>query len=38
MTTVYSVSFYANITNIGTRYYHCNSTQLKHDKESHVAA
>ena len=34
MTTVYIVSFYANI---GTRSYHCRLTQSKPDKESHVA-
>ena len=37
MTTVYIVSFYANITTIGTRSYHCRFTQSKPDKESHVA-
>ena len=36
MTTVYNVSFYANITKIGTRSYHCRFTQSKPDKESHV--
>ena len=37
MTTVYIVSFYAGITKIGTRSYHCRFTQSKPDKESHVA-
>ena len=37
MTTVYIVSFYANITKIGTHCYHCRFTQSKPDKESHVA-
>ena len=37
MTTVYIVSFCANVTNIGTRSYHCRFTQSKHNKESHVA-
>ena len=37
MTTVYIVSFYANITKIGTRSYHCRFTQSRSDKESHVA-
>ena len=37
MTTVYNVSFYANVTKIGTRSYHCRFTQLEPDKESHVA-
>ena len=40
MTTVYIVSFYANVTKIGTRSYHCrftHSRQSKPDKESHVA-
>ena len=36
MTTVYFVSFYANITKIGTRSYHCTFTPSKPDKESHV--
>ena len=31
------VSFYANITKIGIRSYHCRFTQSKADKESHVA-
>ena len=34
---VYIVSFYANITKIGTRSYHCRFTQSKPDKESHDA-
>ena len=38
MTTVYIVSFYANITKIRTRSYHCRFTQSKPDKESHVTA
>ena len=38
MTTVYIVLFYANITKLGTRSYHCRVTQSKTDKESHVAA
>ena len=29
--------FYANITKIETRSYHCSITQSKPDKESHVA-
>ena len=37
MTTVYIVSFYADITKIGTRSYHCRFPQSKPDKESHVA-
>ena len=37
MTTVYIVSFYPNITKIGTRSCHCRFTQSKLDKESHVA-
>ena len=37
MTTIYIVSFYSNITKIGTRSYHCRFTQSKPDKESHVA-
>ena len=37
MTTVYIVSFYANITKIGTRSYHCRFTQSKPDKEGNVA-
>ena len=37
MTTVYIVSFDANITKIGTRSYDCRFTQSKPDKESHVA-
>ena len=37
MTTVYIVSFYSNITEIETRFYHCRFTQSKSDKESHVA-
>ena len=36
MTTVYIVPFYANITKIGTRSYHCRFIQSKPDKESHV--
>ena len=31
------VSFYANITKIGTCSYHCRFIQSKPDKESHVA-
>ena len=38
MTTVYLVSFYTDITEIGTRSYHCRFTQSKPDKESQVAA
>ena len=34
---VYVVSFYANITKIVTRSYHCRFTQSKPDKESLVA-
>ena len=34
---VHIISFYANITKIGTRSYHCRFTQSKPDKESHVA-
>ena len=37
MTTVYIVSFYANITKIETPSYHCRFAQSKPDKESHVA-
>ena len=37
MTTVYTVSFYANSTKNGTHSYHCRFTQSKPDKESHVA-
>ena len=37
MTTVYIVSFYANVAKIGTRSYHFRFTQSKPDKESHVA-
>ena len=37
MTTVYIVSFYADIAKIGTSSYHCRFTQSKPDKESHVA-
>ena len=37
MTTAYVVSFYANITKIGTRSYHCRFTQSRPDKESQVA-
>ena len=33
---VYIVSFYTNITKIGTRSYHCRFTQSKPDKEGHV--
>ena len=33
---VYVVSFYANITKIGTRSYHCRFSQSKPDKESHL--
>ena len=36
MKTVYIVLFYANITKIKTRSYHCRYTQSKPDKESHV--
>ena len=38
MTTVYIVSFYANITKIGKGSYHCRFTQSKPDKERHVFA
>ena len=38
MTTVYIVSFYADIIKIETRSYHCRFTQSKPDRESHVAA
>ena len=34
---VYTVSFYSNITKIGTRSYHCRFTQSKPDKKSHAA-
>ena len=34
---VYNVSFYADITKIGTRFYHYRFTRSKPDKESHVA-
>ena len=37
MTTVCIVSFYADITEIGTRSYHCRFTESKPDEESHVA-
>ena len=37
MTTAYIVSFYVNITKIGTRSYHCRFTQSKPDNENHVA-
>ena len=37
MTTVYIVSFYANISNTGTLSYPCRFTQSQPDKESHVA-
>ena len=37
MTAICIVSFYANITRIGTRSYHCAFAQSKPDKESHVA-
>ena len=37
MTTVYIVSFYAHITKIKTRSYHCRFTQSKPDEESRVA-
>ena len=37
MTTVHIVSFYANITQFGTRSYHCRFTPSKPDKEGHVA-
>ena len=33
MTTVYSVSFYANITEIATRSYNCRFTQLNPTKK-----
>ena len=33
MTTVYIVSFYANISEIGTRSYHCGFTQSKPEKK-----
>ena len=36
MTTVYIVSIYANITEIGTHSYHCKFTQSKVNKEAHV--
>ena len=38
MTIGYIVSFYADITKIGTRSYHYGFTQSTPDKESHVAA
>ena len=34
---VYIVSFYANITKIGARSYHCRFNQSKADQEGHVA-
>ena len=34
---VYIISFYDNITKIGICSYHCRFTQLKPDKECHVA-
>ena len=37
MTTAYIVSFYANITKIGTHSDHYRFTQSRPDKESHVA-
>ena len=37
MIAVYIVSFYANITKIGTRFHHCRFTQSRPDKENHVA-
>ena len=37
MTTVYIVSFYANVIKFGIRSYHCRFSQPKPDKESHVA-
>ena len=37
MTTVYIVSFCADIAKIGTTSYHCRFTQSKRDKQSHVA-
>ena len=37
MTTVYIVSFYADITKIRARSYHFRFTQSKPDKESHAA-
>ena len=37
MTTANIVSFYANITKIETRSYHCRFTQSKPYKDSHVA-
>ena len=33
---VYFISFYANITKIGKRSYHCRFTQSKPDKECRV--
>ena len=33
----YIVSFYANSAKIGVHSYHCRFTQLKPDKEGHVA-
>ena len=36
MTTVYIVSFHANITKIETRSFHCRLTQSRPDKERHV--
>ena len=37
MTTVYIVSFYANITKNGTRSYHCRFTESNPDKKSNFA-
>ena len=37
MTTIYIVSFYSNITEIGTRSCHCRFTESKRDKEGNVA-
>ena len=37
MTTIYIVSFYANITKIGIQSYYCRFTQSKPDKEGHAA-
>ena len=34
---VYIVLFYANITKIGTRSYHCRFTQSKPKEEGHIA-
>ena len=37
MTPVSIVSFYTDITKIGTRSYNCRFTQSKPDKDSYVA-